>query len=76
MGEEVELLVLVVELPVCARLTAAVLHPGRNRMTRSPPPELLLPVIEYHDLPWCVVPPKSWRVSYAASGLVLDSLIS
>jgi hypothetical protein len=23
-----------------------------------------------------VVPPKSWRVSYAASGLVLDSLIS
>ena len=24
----------------------------------------------------CVVPPKSWRVSYAASGLVLDSLIS
>ena len=25
---------------------------------------------------WVVVPPKSWRVSYAASGLVLDSLIS
>jgi len=25
---------------------------------------------------WSVVPPKSWRVSYAASGLVLDSLIS
>ena len=23
-----------------------------------------------------VVPPKSWRLSYAASGLVLDSLIS
>ncbi|MGB2920736.1 MAG: hypothetical protein WBC15_11445, partial [Mycobacterium sp.] len=23
-----------------------------------------------------VVPPKSWRVPYAASGLVLDSLIS
>ena len=23
-----------------------------------------------------VVPPKSWRVSYAACGLVLDSLIS
>ena len=23
-----------------------------------------------------VVPPKSWRVSYAASGLVLDSLVS
>jgi hypothetical protein len=23
-----------------------------------------------------VVPPKSWRVSYAASGLDLDSLIS
>jgi hypothetical protein len=23
-----------------------------------------------------VLPPKSWRVSYAASGLVLDSLIS
>jgi hypothetical protein len=23
-----------------------------------------------------VVPPKSWRVSYAASGLVVDSLIS
>jgi hypothetical protein len=26
--------------------------------------------------PKSVVPPKSWRVSYAASGLVLDSLIS
>jgi Helix-turn-helix of DDE superfamily endonuclease len=30
------------------------------------------------NTPWMidVVPPKSWRVSYAASGLVLDSLIS
>lgn len=30
----------------------------------------------YEGLSDRVVPPKSWRVSYAASGLVLDSLIS
>ncbi|WP_166428203.1 hypothetical protein [Mycolicibacterium mucogenicum] len=34
-----------------------------------------LATLDYSGLP-IVVPPRSWRVPYAASGVMLDSLIS
>ncbi len=53
---------------------AAVLPAERHARLRGRPSGLKG---RYRDrCPTGVVPPKSWRVSYAASGLVLASLIS
>jgi RNA-directed DNA polymerase len=56
----------------------------RDRVAQAAVKIVLEPIFEADFLPCSygfrpkrsVVPPKSWRVSYAASGLVLDSLIS